>query len=138
MPEYDISGVSVNFPFEPYDVQRRYMEKVIECLDKGTNGVLESPTGLYDLQLCEGHALIQLRICSRYRQNAEPTLFSLGLGIKAETRGPGEYRGATAENGKVQQGKWHWHEIVTTPKAISGLSDWFAEHSRQQWRCNER
>ncbi|XP_058443866.1 regulator of telomere elongation helicase 1 homolog [Malaya genurostris] len=45
MPEYSINGVPVNFPFEPYQVQRDYMAKVIECLQNGTNGVLESPTG---------------------------------------------------------------------------------------------
>ncbi|XP_067000771.2 regulator of telomere elongation helicase 1 homolog [Anabrus simplex] len=45
MPEYMISGVPVSFPFEPYDVQVTYMEKVIECLEKRQNGVLESPTG---------------------------------------------------------------------------------------------
>lgn len=45
MPEVSINGVSVVFPFEPYDVQRAYMEKVIECLNTSANGVLESPTG---------------------------------------------------------------------------------------------
>ncbi|XP_017484013.1 PREDICTED: regulator of telomere elongation helicase 1 homolog [Rhagoletis zephyria] len=45
MPEYTISGITVHFPFEPYDVQTAYMEKVITCLRDGTNGVLESPTG---------------------------------------------------------------------------------------------
>lgn len=46
MPEFTIGGIPVSFPFEPYDVQRRYMEKVIECLDRSANSVLESPTGL--------------------------------------------------------------------------------------------
>lgn len=45
MPEYMIKGIPVTFPFEPYNVQRAYMEKVIECLENSTNGVLESPTG---------------------------------------------------------------------------------------------
>ncbi|XP_031629001.1 regulator of telomere elongation helicase 1 homolog [Contarinia nasturtii] len=45
MPEYAIGGIPILFPFEPYDVQRRYMEKVIECLDRSANSVLESPTG---------------------------------------------------------------------------------------------
>ncbi|CAB3360227.1 Hypothetical predicted protein [Cloeon dipterum] len=45
MPEIEINGVVVDFPFDPYDVQKVYMEKVIECLHKGVNGVLESPTG---------------------------------------------------------------------------------------------
>lgn len=46
MPEFIIGGIPVLFPFQPYDVQQRYMEKVIECLDKSANSVLESPTGL--------------------------------------------------------------------------------------------
>lgn len=45
MPESIIAGIPVNFPFEPYEVQRVYMEKVIMCLRDSTNGVLESPTG---------------------------------------------------------------------------------------------
>ncbi|EDW07713.1 regulator of telomere elongation helicase 1 homolog [Drosophila mojavensis] len=45
MPESIIAGIPVHFPFEPYEVQRAFMEKVIMCLRDGTNGVLESPTG---------------------------------------------------------------------------------------------
>lgn len=45
MPTVAIRGVSVDFPFEPYDLQKKYMEKVLECLQNETNGVLESPTG---------------------------------------------------------------------------------------------
>nr|XP_057907226.1 regulator of telomere elongation helicase 1 isoform X2 [Doryrhamphus excisus] len=40
-----INGVTVQFPFIPYECQRDYMGKVIECLQRGVNGVLESPTG---------------------------------------------------------------------------------------------
>ncbi|XP_040927591.1 regulator of telomere elongation helicase 1 isoform X3 [Betta splendens] len=43
MPSLTLSNVTVNFPFPPYDCQKDYMSKVIECLQK--NGVLESPTG---------------------------------------------------------------------------------------------
>lgn len=45
MPEYMINDIPVNFPFEPYDVQKVFMEKVIESLKTSTNAVLESPTG---------------------------------------------------------------------------------------------
>lgn len=45
MATLTIRGVSVTFPFEPYDLQKDYMEKVIECLQTQSNGVLESPTG---------------------------------------------------------------------------------------------
>lgn len=45
MPAIDIKGISVKFPFEPYHVQREYMEKVIQSLNESKNAVLESPTG---------------------------------------------------------------------------------------------
>lgn len=45
MPSLTLNGVTVNFPFPPYDCQKDYMSKVIECLQKSQNGVLESPTG---------------------------------------------------------------------------------------------
>ncbi|XP_066585710.1 regulator of telomere elongation helicase 1 homolog [Prorops nasuta] len=45
MPNREINGVIVNFPFEPYPVQEEYMAKVIECLQNNKHGVLESPTG---------------------------------------------------------------------------------------------
>lgn len=45
MPFLDIRGVKVSFPFDPYPCQIDYMNKVIECLQKGENGILESPTG---------------------------------------------------------------------------------------------
>uniref|UniRef100_UPI0037E8D6A8 regulator of telomere elongation helicase 1 n=1 Tax=Semicossyphus pulcher TaxID=241346 RepID=UPI0037E8D6A8 len=45
MTSLTLNGVTVNFPFPPYDCQRDYMSKVVECLQKKVNGVLESPTG---------------------------------------------------------------------------------------------
>ncbi|XP_066443526.1 regulator of telomere elongation helicase 1 isoform X3 [Eleutherodactylus coqui] len=45
MPELQLCGVSVDFPFTPYKCQEDYMCKVLECLKKGVNGILESPTG---------------------------------------------------------------------------------------------
>lgn len=41
----NIRGVTIHFPHEPYEVQKNYMEKVIQCLQEGSNGILESPTG---------------------------------------------------------------------------------------------
>lgn len=46
MEQYDINGVSVKFPFDPYPVQRKYMEKVIESIENKQNALLESPTGV--------------------------------------------------------------------------------------------
>lgn len=45
MATFTIRGVPVTFPYEPYEIQKNYMEKVIECLQTQSNGVLESPTG---------------------------------------------------------------------------------------------
>ncbi|KAK6264041.1 hypothetical protein SCA6_019475 [Theobroma cacao] len=45
MPTYKLRGIDVDFPFEAYDCQLVYMEKVIEALQKRCNALLESPTG---------------------------------------------------------------------------------------------
>lgn len=45
MTTITIRGIPVKFPFTPYDIQTKYMEKVIDCLENGQNGILESPTG---------------------------------------------------------------------------------------------
>ena len=41
----NISGIEVIFPYEPYPIQKIYMEKVIEACQKNTIAGLESPTG---------------------------------------------------------------------------------------------
>ncbi|PON35161.1 DNA helicase (DNA repair), Rad3 type [Trema orientale] len=45
MPTYKIRGIDVDFPFEAYDCQLVYMEKVIQSLQDRCNALLESPTG---------------------------------------------------------------------------------------------
>ncbi|KAE8574306.1 hypothetical protein XENTR_v10003373 [Xenopus tropicalis] len=45
MPQVPVAGLTVDFPFQPYKCQEDYMGKVIQCLQQGVNGVLESPTG---------------------------------------------------------------------------------------------
>uniref|UniRef100_A0A8I3X647 Regulator of telomere elongation helicase 1 n=1 Tax=Callithrix jacchus TaxID=9483 RepID=A0A8I3X647_CALJA len=45
MPKIVLNGVTVDFPFKPYKCQQEYMAKVLECLQKKVNGILESPTG---------------------------------------------------------------------------------------------
>ncbi|GAV72683.1 DEAD_2 domain-containing protein/Helicase_C_2 domain-containing protein [Cephalotus follicularis] len=45
MPTYRIRGIDVDFPFEAYDSQLVYMEKVIQSLQNRCNALLESPTG---------------------------------------------------------------------------------------------
>lgn len=43
--EFETESVSVKFPYEPYDVQKTYMTKVVTCLNQRKFGLLESPTG---------------------------------------------------------------------------------------------
>ncbi|XP_025057485.1 regulator of telomere elongation helicase 1 isoform X1 [Alligator sinensis] len=45
MPKIVLNGVTVDFPFQPYACQEAYMSRVLECLQKKVNGILESPTG---------------------------------------------------------------------------------------------
>ncbi len=54
MPVLSLRGVNVEFPFEPYDVQVSYMEKLIESLQRGCNALLESPTGTGKVGLAAG------------------------------------------------------------------------------------
>ncbi|XP_048406459.2 regulator of telomere elongation helicase 1 isoform X2 [Stegostoma tigrinum] len=45
MPKIQLDGITIDFPYIPYKCQENYMSKVIECLQKKVNGILESPTG---------------------------------------------------------------------------------------------
>uniref|UniRef100_A0A669D8B5 Regulator of telomere elongation helicase 1 n=1 Tax=Oreochromis niloticus TaxID=8128 RepID=A0A669D8B5_ORENI len=67
MPSLTLSGVTVNFPFSPYECQKAYMNKVIECLQKKVNGVLESPTGT-------GKTLCLLCATLAWRENFKGTI----------------------------------------------------------------
>ena len=40
-----INSVDIHFPYQPYDVQIKYMESVINALNNKQNALLESPTG---------------------------------------------------------------------------------------------
>ena len=40
-----LGDYSVLFPYEPYEAQKIYMEKVLKCLEEKQYGLLESPTG---------------------------------------------------------------------------------------------
>ncbi|KAH9419773.1 Regulator of telomere elongation helicase 1 [Dermatophagoides pteronyssinus] len=43
--DIDIGGITVIFPFKPYDIQVDYMNAVIKALNERQNALLESPTG---------------------------------------------------------------------------------------------
>ena len=42
---HTVDGIDVWLPFEPYNCQKDYIEKVIEALKTKSNAMLESPTG---------------------------------------------------------------------------------------------
>lgn len=67
MPSLTLRGVTINFPFTPYDCQKDYMSKVIECLQQKANGVLESPTGT-------GKTLCLLCATLAWRENIRDTI----------------------------------------------------------------
>ncbi|XP_058128146.1 regulator of telomere elongation helicase 1 homolog [Anopheles ziemanni] len=79
MPEYTINGIPVQFPFEPYEVQKNYMAKVIECLQNSTNGVLESPTGTGKTLslLCSSLAWLQHVRSKSQSQSCRPEEFDM-------------------------------------------------------------
>lgn len=43
--ELDLEGITVLFPFQPYDVQVNYMRAAVRALQRTSNALLESPTG---------------------------------------------------------------------------------------------
>lgn len=71
----NIKGIDVKFPFEPYDLQRNYMEKVIEALQKEQNAVLESPTGNFEIFLKTSITLRNFR----NRQNFVPLVLDFSM-----------------------------------------------------------
>lgn len=53
-----LSGVRVDFPYEPYEVQVNFMQRAINALLAGENALLESPTGTGKVGcMCVLHAL---------------------------------------------------------------------------------
>lgn len=39
MVNLTLNGVQIDFPFKPYDVQEKFMESVLECLQKVSSSV---------------------------------------------------------------------------------------------------
>ncbi|KAF7270392.1 hypothetical protein GWI33_016626 [Rhynchophorus ferrugineus] len=74
--EINIRGVPIQFPFTPYDIQKDYMEKVIECLQNETTAVLESPTGTGKTLclLCSSLAWLQLKKAQLQAEKRMPVI----------------------------------------------------------------
>ncbi|KAJ8390129.1 hypothetical protein AAFF_G00110030 [Aldrovandia affinis] len=67
MSPITLRGITVDFPFTPYECQKEYMNKVIECLQNKVNGVLESPTGT-------GKTLCLLCACLAWRDHYKDSI----------------------------------------------------------------
>ncbi len=61
MPEYIISGVKVDFPFDAYPCQKAYMEKVIQCLQESYKAAEESYDE--DVQIMDDNYLTKKCVC---------------------------------------------------------------------------
>ncbi|GAB4842166.1 Regulator of telomere elongation helicase 1 [Ancistrocladus abbreviatus] len=78
MPIYKIRGIDVDFPYDAYDCQIVYMEKVIQSLQENCNALLESPTGT-------GKTLCLLCATLAWRKSLGP--FSTGKGKSLNSEG---------------------------------------------------
>ncbi|TMW65928.1 hypothetical protein Poli38472_003693 [Pythium oligandrum] len=67
MVRLEICGLPVEFPFQPYDSQLIYMEKVVASLLSKQNAILESPTGT-------GKTLCLLCATLAWRQHVKKTM----------------------------------------------------------------
>ncbi|XP_045446016.1 regulator of telomere elongation helicase 1 homolog [Melitaea cinxia] len=134
MPEIMIHGIPVNFPFEPYDVQKSYMEKVIESLQNNTNALLESPTGTGKTLslLCSSLAWLMVKK-AQLQMNAQ-------LGNFNEHSGGG-FTPGLKDNLKSSAGKqakdntsWGMPKIIYSSRTHSQLTQAMQELKRSSYR----
>lgn len=134
MPEVMIHGIPVNFPFEPYDVQKSYMEKVIESLQNNTNALLESPTGTGKTLslLCSSLAWLMVKK-AQLQMNAQ-------LGNFNEHSGGG-FTAGLKDNLKSSAGKqakdnttWGMPKIIYSSRTHSQLTQAMQELKRSSYR----
>ncbi|XP_017136485.1 regulator of telomere elongation helicase 1 homolog [Drosophila miranda] len=128
MPESVIAGIPVHFPFEPYNVQRDYMEKVIICLRDGTNGVLESPTGTGKTLslLCASLAWIRTRQSEHQQQ-------MIKLKATSKEGGPGSGPGGDLSELAMTVGQannWGVPKVIYASRTHSQLNQAMRELKR--------
>lgn len=97
MPRVVLNGVTVDFPFQPYPCQQEYMTKVLECLQKKVNGILESPTGT-------GKTLCLLCTTLAWREHLRDAVSSLKIAERVQgelfaSRTLSSWRSAADANG---------------------------------------
>lgn len=134
MPDVMIAGIPVSFPFDPYDVQKAYMEKVIESLQNNMNALLESPTGTGKTLslLCSSLAWLLVKK-AQLQMNAQ-------LGNFKDHSGPGGFSGALGEKLKSGAGKgkdnvsWGMPKIIYSSRTHSQLTQAMQELKRSSYR----
>ncbi|RZC50378.1 hypothetical protein C5167_018802 [Papaver somniferum] len=120
MPIYKIRGINVDFPFEAYDCQIVYMEKVIESLQTKSNALLESPTGT-------GKTLCLLCATLAWRKS----LGAFSHGVSAFKGKGNKDDGPSSQSEKKQTGL---PTIVYTSRTHSQLQQVIQELKRTNYR----
>ncbi|KAI5698434.1 hypothetical protein M8J75_006737 [Diaphorina citri] len=105
MPEIEIRGIPVKFPYEPYELQKEYMSKVIECLQTGKNGLLESPTGT-------GKTLCLLCATLAWQMAKKASIQAQRLGINPDS-GLSSLEFITGDNNTTK-----WEDKFRAPRAL--------------------
>ncbi|KAE8709047.1 pentatricopeptide repeat-containing protein [Hibiscus syriacus] len=120
MPTYRLRGIDVDFPFEAYDCQLVYMEKVIEALQRKCNALLESPTGT-------GKTLCLLCATLAWRK-------SLGSFSTGSTKIKSDFFGSQSGVGFSQSEASNLPTIVYTSRTHSQLRQVVQELRRSNYR----
>ncbi|VDN03436.1 unnamed protein product [Thelazia callipaeda] len=81
MVSLNIDGITVEFPFQPYRCQIKFMEKVMAALRMGQNAALESPTGT-------GKTLCLLCVTIAYLKDCKSRLTDLDFSQNIEGKLP--------------------------------------------------
>ncbi|XP_057679215.1 regulator of telomere elongation helicase 1 isoform X2 [Corythoichthys intestinalis] len=120
MPSIFLDGVTVQFPFTPYDCQKKYMEKVIKCLKEKLNGVLESPTGT-------GKTLCLLCATLAWREHFKDTISAQKISERLEgkemfTNKSLEFWGSASEAGSTAVSYSDVPQIIYASRTHSQLT----------------
>ena len=118
-----VDNTSINFPFEPYDLQVDYMRSVLQCVKHSQNGLLESPTGT-------GKTLSLLCSTLAWLESAKAS------SQLARLQGAGQVGGAGLD-GASEDRDWGppvRHKIIYSSRTHSQLTQAMAELANTRWR----
>lgn len=125
-----ISGIPVSFPFDPYDVQREYMCRVIESLQNNTNAILESPTGTGKTLslLCSSLAWLLVKK-AQLQMNAQVGNFSDHSGFTGKL-----IDNLKSGTGKSKDASWGMPKIIYSSRTHSQLTQAMQELKRSSYK----